>query len=517
MKLWTNQVSRIRHKIMSPNREPKGYGKIETGWSHYITPRMYITILALVGLILGNIKVFLEYYHAAIVLNSVIFVTFFFAIGVAINNNIVVRSAAIFMNHFHLVIQRGHATSAEIELLLLRLKSQGRLVNINDMHGAIRNVEATGSPNFSEESAKLIKSKLGFRVAEARKSVSFMGGLMIMLGLIGTYLGLLETVDTVGTVMKKMSSIGGEAGGDGMSSFISDLAEPLQGMALAFSASLFGISGSVFVSVFNGAAAHAQNDFIENVSRWIDDRIPRGGFNLSSKVKLDALPGQDNLKAWLASFVNLSLQTNRKMAQMVYVFSKHTQTALKQTEMLEHILQEQKQTHHMLKDSQDAIINQVAAHHTKSAEHHDKIDVVLSQLHRDMNDLKQGIQSSTQILPALSASVEQVQQSVSQKADQLSEHMATQDRHVSHMSQILGEFPAVLGQLSSNQLSLNRTLESFPQRMQSAEKAEEGMASIVLQLNMILDEINKNNLASLDDLFQEPKQDNLSNFGQAGE
>jgi hypothetical protein len=77
------------------------------------------------------------------------------------------------------------------------------------------------------------------------------------------------------TIALQADSLGTDDGGIG--GIITSISEPLGGMGLAFSSSLFGLSGSLVVGFFNYACGQAQDDAIEDFSRWIDEHIPQPG------------------------------------------------------------------------------------------------------------------------------------------------------------------------------------------------------------------------------------------------
>ena len=103
--------------------------------------------------------------------------------------------------------------------------------------------------------------------------------------------------------------------GDGeMAGFISSPSAPLQGMGLAFSSSLFGLSGSLLVGTFQFFTSGAQDTFIESFSRWLDEQIPDiRQANKAAGFKQDEPPVADaELKAWSVGFIQHSRNTQRK-------------------------------------------------------------------------------------------------------------------------------------------------------------------------------------------------------------
>jgi|LKGT01.1.fsa_nt_gi hypothetical protein len=108
------------------------------------------------------------------------------------------------------------------------------------------------------------------RLDESRDISRYMIGLMIFLGLLGTFWGLMDTVVGVGNV------IGGLSAGTGGPSAIfdelkRDLQGPLTGMGTAFSSSLFGLSGALALGVLDLQAGHAQNRFYNYLEEWLSE------------------------------------------------------------------------------------------------------------------------------------------------------------------------------------------------------------------------------------------------------
>jgi len=117
------------------------------------------------------------------------------------------------------------------------------------------------------------------RLDEARDLSRYAIGLLIFLGLLGTFWGLLETVNTVGDAIAKL-----QIGGDAATTFTqlkSSLEGPLRGMGTAFSSSLFGLAGSLVLGFLDLQAGQAQNRFFNDVEEWLSEktRLPAGGLH----------------------------------------------------------------------------------------------------------------------------------------------------------------------------------------------------------------------------------------------
>jgi len=106
------------------------------------------------------------------------------------------------------------------------------------------------------------------RLDESRDISRYMIGLLVFLGLLGTFWGLLDTVGGVSKVIGGLTAGSGDPGAvfDGLKR---DLQGPLAGMGTAFSSSLFGLGGALALGVLDLQAGHAQNRFYNYLEEWL--------------------------------------------------------------------------------------------------------------------------------------------------------------------------------------------------------------------------------------------------------
>jgi biopolymer transport protein ExbB/TolQ len=112
-----------------------------------------------------------------------------------------------------------------------------------------------------------------------------MTGLLIFLGLLGTFWGLIETVSSVGAVINNL-----KVGGDANATFDSlreGLAAPLGGMGISFSSSLFGLAGSLVLGFLDLQMSQAQNRFHTEVEDWLATTV----HDLGGATEVDAIAG----------------------------------------------------------------------------------------------------------------------------------------------------------------------------------------------------------------------------------
>ena len=106
------------------------------------------------------------------------------------------------------------------------------------------------------------------RLDESRDLSRYMTGLLIFLGLLGTFWGLLQTVHSVGDVIGAMSVGSGDINAL-FEQLKSGLARPLHGMGTAFSASMFGLAGALVLGFLDLTAGQAQNRFFNELEEWL--------------------------------------------------------------------------------------------------------------------------------------------------------------------------------------------------------------------------------------------------------
>lgn len=121
---------------------------------------------------------------------------------------------------------------------------------------------------LSMMSMRSLLDSIGNRLEESRDISRYLIGLLIFLGLLGTFWGLLATVSSVSEVIKGMT-------GNGENSLLlfenlkSGLQQPLSGMGVAFSSSLFGLAGSLVLGFLDLQAGHAQRRFFNELEEWL--------------------------------------------------------------------------------------------------------------------------------------------------------------------------------------------------------------------------------------------------------
>jgi hypothetical protein len=127
--------------------------------------------------------------------------------------------------------------------------------------------DQAGSMSISAQTMRSLLDSIAIRLDEAREISRYMTGLLIFLGLLGTFWGLIETVTSVGGVINNLK-VGGDAGAT-FDALREGLSAPLAGMGISFSSSLFGLAGSLVLGFLDLQMSQAQNRFVTELEDWL--------------------------------------------------------------------------------------------------------------------------------------------------------------------------------------------------------------------------------------------------------
>jgi hypothetical protein len=128
--------------------------------------------------------------------------------------------------------------------------------------------DRTGHLSLATGATRSLLDSVASRLEEQRETTRYLVGLLIFLGLLGTFWGLLQTVSTVGTTIGTLDT----NAADNVMLFDQlkeGLAGPLKGMGTAFSASMFGLAGSLILGFLDLQAGHAQSRFYNELEDWL--------------------------------------------------------------------------------------------------------------------------------------------------------------------------------------------------------------------------------------------------------
>ena len=161
---------------------------------------------------------------------------------------------------------------------------------------AILGGERSGRMSISQQTMRHLLDSIGTRLDEARDISRYMTGLLVFLGLLGTFWGLIETVGSVGKVIDGLK-VGGDSGA--LFDTLKDgLAAPLAGMGISFSSSLFGLAGSLILGFLDLQSSQAQNRFYTDLEDWLATTVKEysGDSAMSGLASNDLPDAMDRLR-----------------------------------------------------------------------------------------------------------------------------------------------------------------------------------------------------------------------------
>jgi biopolymer transport protein ExbB/TolQ len=177
---------------------------------------------------------------------------------------------------------------------------------------------------FFEDKIKECINKVIEKLDSERELLKYIISLLIFLGLIGTFWGLLKTIDSVGLTIRNLSIDEANI----VTNFINlknGLNEPLLGMGTAFSSSLFGLTGSLCLGLIDLLTGRAQNDFITELEKKVIKKTNLSANNTqeTGKEYMQALLFQtiDSLSN-LEKYITKSEQSRKNFEDLIIESSK---------------------------------------------------------------------------------------------------------------------------------------------------------------------------------------------------
>jgi len=214
---------------------------------YLIKSLVFLVLAALVGAILTNQIV--SFFWASPFINSMIFIVL--AIGIFLSFRQIIRLFP--------------------EVRWVNALQEGGLppnppVLLAPVAGILR--DRLGEAVITPSAMRSILDSVGIRLDEAKETSRYLTGLLVFLGLLGTFYGLLETVTSVAGVIQALDANAADSASL-FTNLQAGLTAPLSGMGTAFSSSLFGLSGSLILGFLELQTSQAQNAFYTDLEDWM--------------------------------------------------------------------------------------------------------------------------------------------------------------------------------------------------------------------------------------------------------
>lgn len=248
---------------MPPGASPRSsldieYTKLSSPSVFLVRMLVFLVLCTLVGVVLY--KQIIQAFFANPGLNALIGAVLFIGVVLAFRQVIRLYPEVSWVNNFR-IADPGLAPARHPKLLAPMAMILGG--------------ERTGRISITQTTMRHLLDSIATRLDEARDISRYMTGLLVFLGLLGTFWGLIETVGSVGKVIDGLK-VGGDAGAL-FDTLKEGLAAPLGGMGISFSSSLFGLAGSLILGFLDLQSSQAQNRFYTDLEDWLATTVREYG------------------------------------------------------------------------------------------------------------------------------------------------------------------------------------------------------------------------------------------------
>ena len=120
---------------------------------------------------------------------------------------------------------------------------------------------------FTQQEFENVAFWLEEKFANTKTYITFFTGTVLMIGLFGTFTGLLQAIDEMGSIILGLS------GDINLAEVIAGFSEPLGGMAIGFASSLFGVASAIILSIMGYILNRNEAMFLEDVHDWMKGQI----------------------------------------------------------------------------------------------------------------------------------------------------------------------------------------------------------------------------------------------------
>jgi hypothetical protein len=225
--------------------------------------RMTLVLAAVAGVVFVLHRELLQAFMNAPALNSII--VFVLLLGIAENFRqvLILNPEVAWIRGFQADRPTSQADAKRLRLLTPMIAMLGE--------------RKSGRLQLSASATRALLDGISSRLEESRDLSRYLIGLLIFLGLLGTFWGLLEVVSAVSGVV---ASLGGSTDAATLFNDLqAGLKAPLSGMGTAFGTSLFGLAGSLVIGFLDLQSGQAQNRFYNDLEEWLSGitRLGSGG------------------------------------------------------------------------------------------------------------------------------------------------------------------------------------------------------------------------------------------------
>lgn len=217
----------------------------------------FIFWLFILFLVFSNLDAFISFFMATLTFNIAVLTVL--SVGMIIVYHSAFRLTMLAGTFGTLAYKKGDA-------LTHYLHGIDRIMPASIAHMFYKRAKG-GSLYFTQTEARDVTTWLEEKFASQKIYINFFSSTALMIGLLGTFTGLLKAIDNMGAIVL---SLGGDIN---IAEVISGFSGPLSGMAIGFGSSLFGVATAIILSLKSYILSRNQESFIEDIEDWMKGRI----------------------------------------------------------------------------------------------------------------------------------------------------------------------------------------------------------------------------------------------------
>lgn len=218
----------------------------------------FVFILFLVFLVFSNLKLITSFFLATLTFNVAILTIF--SIGLLILYQAAIKLTMLSGTFGILAYKKGEALEFYLQGITGVFPATiAHMFNKRAKKGVLY---------FTQSEAKDVSEWLGDQFFNQKGYTNFFVGTSLMLGLFGTFTGLLVAIDEMGAIILSF-------GGDDIDigEVMTNFAGPLGGMSIGFASSLFGVASAIILNVMQYILTRNQAAFMNDVEDWMKGKI----------------------------------------------------------------------------------------------------------------------------------------------------------------------------------------------------------------------------------------------------
>ena len=340
--------------------------------------------------------------------------------------------------------------------LLFYLKGIDKIMPANIAHMFNSRAEK-GVMLFTAEESRDVIEWIEDKFFNQNRYTNYFIGTSLMIGLLGTFTGLLVAIDDMGRIILSLS------GDIDLAKVISDFSGPLGGMAVGFGSSLFGVVAAIILGIKGYILNKNQEILIEGIEDWLKGRIISVGSSTPASMDGSELPDQQH------SFMDVFIE---QISAMTTEMAKISQSNERLHSITIATVQQARNEHELTIDVMESMNDSLKSIDTHSQENtkilSNQFEALSENMHTDQDKATQAyIQDLEKLFTRLEGTLQSAKVSISQEFSKMSQDNAALT--ASHIDKVTSTLANIDSHLEQNKGSLDKLLDTTAHDSQTQE------------------------------------------------